>query len=93
MQSPEARSFGRLGVPAFAGTVSHVEKAHLLLSTLSFKAVPVGGKTLRGVHDVIARPSYRAVRGLGCAAAQRSPRSSRWEALLGTITNERDPPG
>ena len=47
MQSPEARSIGRLGVPAFAGTVSHVEKAHLLLSTLSFKAVPVGGKTVR----------------------------------------------
>ena len=68
MQSPEARSIGRLGVPAFAGTVSHIEKAHLLLSTLSFNAVPVGGKILRGVHDVIARPSYRAVRGLGCAA-------------------------
>jgi hypothetical protein len=27
--------------------VSPIEKAHLLLSTLSFKAVPVGGKTVR----------------------------------------------
>ncbi|MGA8680909.1 MAG: hypothetical protein WB592_10550 [Acidimicrobiales bacterium] len=77
MKPEEIRALGRLGVQAFSGTVSHIEKAHIGLASLSFKAAPAGGVPLRAAHDVIARSTYRAVRGLGklagSAVAEMAP--------------------
>lgn len=65
MKPQEAHAFGRLGVQAYTGVVSHIEKAHIRVASLSFKSVPVGGAPLQAVHDTIARIAYRAVRGIG----------------------------
>ncbi|HXY44374.1 MAG TPA: hypothetical protein VEH29_09305 [Acidimicrobiales bacterium] len=68
MKPQELRALGRLGVQAYCGTVSHIEKAHLGLASLSFGAVPAAGAPLRSAHDAIAHSAYRAVRGLGALA-------------------------
>jgi pimeloyl-ACP methyl ester carboxylesterase len=67
MQPQEVRAVGRLGVHAYAGAVSHIEKAHCALASLSFKSIPAAAP-LQPVHDAVARTAYRAVRGIGSLA-------------------------
>jgi pimeloyl-ACP methyl ester carboxylesterase len=67
MKAQEARAVTHLGVQAYAGAVSHIEKAHIRLASLSYRHVPIGG-ALQAVHDSIARTAYRAVREAGTVA-------------------------
>ncbi len=83
LRTHEARALGRLGVQAYGGAVSHIEKAHLALSSLSFRSVPIVGPPLRSVHDSIARFAYRAARGTGTVAASALVEVVPW-ALAGS---------
>ncbi|MBV8160686.1 MAG: hypothetical protein JO265_07175 [Acidimicrobiia bacterium] len=70
MTADDVRAVGRLGVRAFTGAVTHVERVHSAIATRAFQPASVAGAPARYAHDAISRAVYASVRTAGKGAGR-----------------------